>query len=126
MRRVVLLTLLVITLTLFVLAAAQPGAALPEYAEQTGETCATCHASPSGGGMRTPRGQAWVGEGRGGMVPGLTEALALLGVKLTVDEADFVAPPAAAGGGVPLSEPLSAGTTEAQQLDEWLRNLEGN
>ena len=45
--------------------------ALPEYATQTGEPCATCHISPSGGGLRTPRGQAWVGSDKPGAVPAL-------------------------------------------------------
>jgi hypothetical protein len=33
--------------------------ALPEYSAQVGEPCSSCHISPSGGGPRGPRGQAW-------------------------------------------------------------------
>jgi hypothetical protein len=51
--------------------AAQPSLALPEYSVQTGEPCASCHVSPSGGGVRTPRGQAWVAEERPSTVPDL-------------------------------------------------------
>lgn len=122
MRRAAFAFMLVITVAALIAAAAQPSAALPEYSTQTGEPCASCHASPSGGGVRTPRGQAWVGGGRGGSVPALTEALALLGVRLTVDEADYVAAPGATGEIAPL-QPASA---EAQKLGEWLRNREGN
>ncbi len=39
--------------------AAQPVHALPEYAARTGESCATCHVSPGGGGPRTLRGLLW-------------------------------------------------------------------
>ena len=38
----------------------KPGEALPEYSAQTGEPCATCHVSPSGGGPPRP---AWAGLG---------------------------------------------------------------
>ena len=58
---------------------------------QTGEPCATCHVSPSGGGPRTPRGQAWVGEGKPGEVPDLVAALDALGVTLEVNEAYYLA-----------------------------------
>jgi hypothetical protein len=122
MRRLALAMLLVIMVTALIAAAVQPSAALPEYSAQTGEPCASCHSSPSGGGIRTPRGQAWVGEGRGGTVPALIDALALLGVKLTVNEQDFVAPPEALGGRAPF-ESISA---EAHKLGEWLRDREGN
>ncbi len=73
--------------------AVHPSQALPEYSAQTGEPCATCHISPSGGGLRTPRGQGWIGSGRPGAVPALADALALLGVRLKVNEKDFVALP---------------------------------
>ena len=107
----------VLTLTL-----TAPARALPEYTSQTGEPCASCHSSPSGGGIRTPRGQAWVADRRPGTVPTLNEALALLGVKLTVNEADFVSP--AAPPPAP-ALPLTRGAPAAE-LREWLNRYEGN
>jgi len=104
------------------LLASQPTGALPEYSTQTGEPCASCHISPSGGGLRTPRGQAWVGGGRPGTVPALNDALALLGVRLKVHEADFVALPAA----VKPAEPLAAPPAQAEQMRAWLRMHAGN
>jgi hypothetical protein len=104
------------------LALTAPARALPEYSAQTGEPCATCHVSPSGGGIRTPRGQAWVGDHRPGTVPALNDALSLLGVKLTVNEADFVAP--AAPPAAP-EQPSSLGV-RGTRLREWLNRYEGN
>jgi hypothetical protein len=104
-----------------VLALASPARALPEYSSQTGEPCATCHISPSGGGIRSPRGQAWLGSHRPGTVPALSDALALLGVHLTVSEADFVAPANAAR---PASKP--AAPTAEPDLYRWLNSYEGN
>ena len=43
--------------------------ALPEYASNTGEPCATCHVNPGGGGPRTLRGLLWVANGRPDAVP---------------------------------------------------------
>ncbi len=122
MRRGALVGLLVIISVVLLLFASQPTGALPEYSTQTGEPCASCHISPSGGGLRTPRGQAWVGSGRPGSVPSLTEALALLGVRLTVNEADFVALPAVV---IPPALP-QAQTVEAGRVRAWLRMYEGN
>lgn len=45
--------------------------ALPEYAERTGEPCATCHVSAGGGGPRTLRGMLWTARGRPDEVPDL-------------------------------------------------------
>src|SRR5512141_967207 len=70
----------------------QPARALPEYAVQTGEPCASCHLSPSGGGPRGPRGQAWVGSSKPGQVPDLVQSLELLGIHLEVDESQYLAP----------------------------------
>jgi mono/diheme cytochrome c family protein len=96
--------------------------ALPEYAAQTGEPCATCHVSPSGGGPRTPRGQAWVAEGKTGSVPDLTQALELLGVKLTEDTAYYTV------AVTPLleSQPLSVKPAANGQLNRWLEQYDGN
>lgn len=38
--------------------------ALPEYADRTNESCATCHVSPGGAGPLTLGGLAWIAEGR--------------------------------------------------------------
>lgn len=126
MRRGVLIALAFVIVLAVVLAAGQPSAALPEYSEQTGEPCAGCHISPSGGGLRTPRGQAWVGSGRPGVVPGLTDALALLGVRLKVDEADFVAVPGAVQPAEPLRMKPAEADAAAADLAAWLRMYAGN
>ena len=55
--------------------AARPAAhALPEYATRTGESCASCHVSPAGGGPRTVRGTLWIAAGRPDQVPPLPGA----------------------------------------------------
>lgn len=56
----------------FLLFAVRPVAhALPEYATRTGESCATCHVNPAGGGPRTMRGTLWIAAGRPDQVPPL-------------------------------------------------------
>ncbi len=96
--------------------------ALPEYSAQTGEPCATCHVSPSGGGPRAPRGQGWLAAGKPGAVPDLLAALGLLGVNLQVDPADFVAPPGAASP----AQPLSVQPGQAEALHRRLLDYPGN
>jgi mono/diheme cytochrome c family protein len=81
--------LLLVTALFLAMLPASPAGALPEYSAQTGEPCASCHVSPSGGGPRGPRGQAWVASDKPGAVPDTLEALELLGVELTVDPAYF-------------------------------------
>lgn len=49
--------------------------ALPEYADLTGEGCATCHVSPGGGGPRTLRGLVWAVRGKPAKVPTLPGVL---------------------------------------------------
>lgn len=120
-RRPVILIALVVLGVLMVLATSTTQA-LPEYAAQTGEPCASCHISPSGGGARTPRGQAWVGAGKPGQVPALVEALEILGVKLSVDPADFKA----ATTTITPALPLQLKPVEAQQLQARLRSYAGN
>jgi len=66
--------------------------AMPEYATRVGEPCGTCHTSAAGGGLRNPRGQAWVAQGKPNAVPTMEESLKILGVKLITDPADYVAP----------------------------------
>jgi hypothetical protein len=111
-----------IAISLAVLFGSQPAEALPEYAAQTGEPCATCHVSPSGGGPRTPRGQAWVAAGKVGSVPALTEALSLLGVHLEVDESQYVTVPAS----IPAAKPLQFKTGQAGAVHNWLQDYAGN
>ncbi|MCX6030926.1 MAG: hypothetical protein NT169_16720 [Chloroflexi bacterium] len=122
MKRLLLVSLLLVMAAVLVLAAVRPSQALPEYSAQTGEPCATCHISPSGGGLRTPRGQGWIGSGRPGAVPVLADALALLGVRLKVNEQDFVATP----GAVKAAEPLKVETNQTKQINTVLKNYEGN
>ncbi len=82
--------------------------ALPEYSAQTGEPCATCHISPSGGGPRTLRGQAWVGAGKPGAVPDVATSLELLGVHLTINEAEFTTTPETIPPPAPLTKAPNA------------------
>jgi hypothetical protein len=105
------------------LLAVQPGEALPEYAAQTGEPCGTCHVSPSGGGIRTPRGLGWIAASKPGAVASLPDALKLLGVHLQQDERSFKAVP---GMVVPTPGPLSLQSANASQLSSWLKSYEGN
>ncbi len=96
--------------------------ALPEYAAQTGEPCATCHVSPSGGGLRTPRGLAWVAGGKLSSVPDLNQALEALGVHRQVDPADYHA----AGGPVPAAGAPELRPGAAAQYSRLLREYAGN
>ncbi|MCX7669161.1 MAG: hypothetical protein N2439_03715 [Anaerolineae bacterium] len=122
MKRALLSALLIMVVLGLMLALVPATRALPEYSAQTGEPCATCHVSPSGGGLRTPRGQAWVGSGRPGAVPALEDALAVLGVRLRTNAQDFVAAP-----GVKRPAPsLPATSAQAEKVRAWLRTYEGN
>jgi mono/diheme cytochrome c family protein len=60
-----------VLVVLLVLAVQHPAHALPEFADRTGQPCATCHVNPAGGGPRTLRSMLWVAEGRPDQVPGL-------------------------------------------------------
>lgn len=104
------------------LALPEPVQALPEYAAQTGEPCSTCHVSPSGGGPRGPRGQAWVASAKPSVVPNLTESLSLLGVELSVDEAYFTV----TAPEVPDAEAPAAAPSQGQKLFHWLSQYDGN
>ena len=64
----------------FLFWSATPGHALPEYANRTGEPCATCHVSPGGGGPRTLRGLLWAARGKPDKVPDLPNLLLAPGV----------------------------------------------
>jgi len=101
---------------------ASTAGALPEYASQTGEPCASCHISPSGGGPRGPRGQAWVASGKPGAVPDTLESLELLGVELSVDPAYFTVTDLEAQK----PEALKVTSGSGQPLYRWLNDYDGN
>lgn len=124
MRQVLMLSgVLILGLALLLaLSPARLAHALPEYSAQTGEPCATCHISPSGGGPRGPRGQAWVGSGKPGAVPDLLQSLEILGVEISVDPADFQAVSAAQ----PAPAPLQLEPAQIERLNEWLTSYDGN
>ena len=64
MKRLFLAALLLVGLVILALVIVPPSQALPEYSAQTGEPCAACHISPSGGGLRTPAGRrGWAAAG---------------------------------------------------------------
>ena len=67
----------------------RPAHALPEYAERTGEPCATCHVNPGGGGPRTLRGLLWTANGRPDSVPLLGNILMAPGVSSGVELYDI-------------------------------------
>ncbi len=100
----------------------EPAKALPEYSAQTGEPCATCHLSPSGGGSRGPRGQAWVGGGKPAAVPDLAQSLELLGIKMDVDASQYLAPSTPP----PAAEPLQVNPAAAEKLHQTLKTYDGN
>jgi hypothetical protein len=115
-------SLLLATALLLAMLPASTAGALPEYSAQTGEPCATCHVSPSGGGPRGPRGQAWVASSKPGAVPDLIASLELLGVELTVDPAYFTVTD------LEVQEPEALETTagQGQSLYRWLSGYDGN
>ena len=122
-RYLIFLGVLILITALFLasLPASNVGA-LPEYSAQTGEPCASCHISPSGGGPRGPRGQAWVASEKPGYVPDTLEALELLGVELTVDPAYFTVTD------LEVQEPKALETISGsgQSLYRWLNAYDGN
>ncbi len=96
--------------------------ALPEYAAQTGEPCSSCHISPSGGGARGPRGQAWVASSKPSVVPDLAQSLELLGVEFSTDPAYFTV----ADEEVQKAEALDLSPAQSQKLYRWLSQYDGN
>ena len=96
--------------------------ALPEYSAQVGEPCASCHISPSGGGSRGPRGQAWVAAGKPGYVPTEIQSLEMLGVNLDIDPEAYTVVPDA----IPAAEPLQIDPGASREMHEWLRSYPGN
>jgi hypothetical protein len=121
MKRICLISILLITILITLTLAGQPTRALPEYSSQTGEPCASCHISPSGGGPRTLRGQAWVAAGKPGAVPDVVQSLELLGVKLKINESDYVNP----SGVTPPLTPLEK-ANQPHPLHDWLKDYQGN
>lgn len=122
-RFLILLGILFLVTALFLaLLPVTSAGALPEYSAQTGEPCASCHISPSGGGPRGPRGQAWVASDKPGAVPDTLEALELLGVELSVDPAYFTVT------NLDVQEPevpeIPSGS--GQYLYRWLNDYDGN
>ena len=65
---------------LAIVSLSNPAHALPEYAKRTGESCATCHVNPGGGGPRTLRGALWAAKGKPDQVPALPNVLLAPGV----------------------------------------------
>jgi len=114
--------LLLLAAALVLILPARNVQALPEYSAQTGEPCASCHISPSGGGPRGPRGQAWVGSGKPGAVPDLIAALETLGVHLEVDESAYTTVPEQI---LPAQAPEIV-PAEGSKLFELLRDYGGN
>ena len=96
--------------------------ALPEYSTQTGEPCASCHISPSGGGPRALRGQAWVAAKKPGTVPDVAESLELLGVHLDIDESAYTTVPES----VPSAAPLAIEPAQTEPIHAWLNDYDGN
>jgi hypothetical protein len=113
---------LILGMSLWLMLPSSTTEALPEYAAQTGEPCSSCHISPSGGGARGPRGQAWVASDKPGEVPDLVQSLELLGVELSVDPDDFIA----ADGEVQEAEALDISPAESKNLYRWLSQHDGN
>jgi hypothetical protein len=62
-----------------------PVKALPEFAENTGEPCSTCHVNPGGGGPRTLRGLLWSAQGKPDEVPELGDILIAPGLDNSVE-----------------------------------------
>jgi hypothetical protein len=99
-----------------------PSQAMPEYATNLGEPCITCHISPAGGGLRSARGQAWVAQEKPGAVPSIEEAMQLLGVKATVNPADYMAAPLPR----PTPRPLGREERPGKNWHTWLSDYPGN
>ncbi len=77
---ITLLAILAVLLMSVALFFTQPAHALPEFSSRTGESCATCHVNPGGGGPRTMRGLIWAAKGQPDAVPELPGVLIAPGV----------------------------------------------
>ncbi len=112
----------VVITALAALAIAVPSQAMPEYATQLGEPCATCHIGPAGGGLRTARGQAWVAQEKPGAVPSIEDSMKLLGVKTSINPADYAPAPLPR----PAPKSLNAEQSPRDNWQAWLSNYDGN
>jgi hypothetical protein len=125
MKRIIILGCIFLGMAVFLAVLTWPTRevqALPEYSAQTGEPCATCHISPSGGGSRTPRGQAWIADEKPGTVPDLLSSLELLGVSLEFNPADFTDVP----DEIPPAQPPLVKPKQAEALHQHLSAYPGN
>lgn len=124
MKKYLILFGALLVLTSLALALGSPVSvqALPEYASQTGEPCSSCHISPSSGGPRGPRGQAWVASSKPSVIPDLVTSLELLGVDLDVDETYFTV----IASEVLEPEAPAAGSAQSQEIFKWLSQYNGN
>jgi hypothetical protein len=120
MQRLFCMLMILVIVSLFVLTPTVN--AMPEYATRTGEPCNTCHTSAAGGGLRTPRGQAWVAQTKPSTVPSLDESLKILGVNITTNSADYLAPTTAPAAPAPLATRYD----KKMQLLERLLEYDGN
>lgn len=111
-----------VLLAIVLLTVAGPSRAMPEYATNLGEPCATCHISPAGGGLRTARGQAWVAEEKPGAAPSIEEAMQILGVRTTINPADYVSAPQPR----PTPELLRRIEPPGKNRHEWVSDYDGN
>lgn len=100
--------------------------ALPEFAANTGEPCATCHVNPGGGGPRTLRGLLWSARGRPDKVPEIGNILIALGVADGVDLYDIAcaACHGVSGEGLFGAALVSTGLSENSIRDAILRGKE--
>jgi hypothetical protein len=121
-KRLLLLSTLLIAVILVTMLTSQPAQALPEYAVQMDDPCTTCHVSPSGGGTFTISGLAWLASDKSGAVPSRAKALELLGVNIQVNQKNYVAVP----GKIPPVPPLQVKPVQARKIHAWLENYEGN
>jgi hypothetical protein len=123
MKKILILSgILILCMSLWLMLPPSTTQALPEYASQTGEPCSSCHISPSGGGARGPRGQAWVASDKPAAVPDLITSLELLGVELSVDPAYFTE----TDTDVQEAEALDLPPAHSQKLYRWLSEYDGN
>jgi len=113
---------LILLFLLIALIPAMQVSAMPEYATRTGEPCNSCHTSSAGGGLRSPRGQAWVAQAKPNAVPSLDESLKILGVNITTNPADYLAPSTPP----PAPAPLATRFDKKLQLLERLLEYDGN
>ncbi len=121
-KRLLLLSTLLIAVILAMMLTSEPAQALPEYAVQMGDPCTTCHVSPSGGGTFTISGLAWLASDKFGAVPSRAKALELLGVNIQVNQKNYIAVP----GKIPPAPPLRVEPAQARKIHAWLEKYEGN